>query len=310
MQNTQKNTPTRLSAVYIFLYFNLQKMIRRPSWRLALAKLEALTRPSKTRELDTDKSKTMFEALKSHGHTGDINPLSGLQIKEMYDFLMKEEMLEYRSADTNAYTFDNVPRHWSTAYYPIETLIRAPHLFKLANNPDILSVIENTFGCKPEIGVIQAMWRFPSDNEPVNDELWHRDFETLRLVKCFLYLTDVDANSGPHKFVETSHTRNKKTKIGKGIKSDDHLEMAYGKEKIVTKLGPAGTCFLEETIGWHKGTKPTTKPRLMVQVVYSINPVKYKDRKPIARNEIIDHESAHYDEHIFKNHIVPMKDDI
>jgi hypothetical protein len=45
----------------------------------------------------------------------------------------------------------------------------------------------------------------------------------------------------------------------------------------------------------------------MVQVVYSINPVKYKDRKPIAQSEIKGLESMHYDEHTFKNHIIPSR---
>ena len=303
MQKILRSTPSRLEAIYIFLYFNLQKIVRRPSWRYFLAKIEALTRPSRTRDLETEKSKSMFKALKFRGHTEDIRPLTDIQVKEMYDFLIQEEMLEYRSNDMNAYTFDKVPDHWSTAYYPIETLKRAPHLFAFANDPDILAVVENIFGCKPEIGVIQAMWRFPSDNAPVNDELWHRDFETLRLVKCFLYLTDVDDDSGPHKFIETSHLINKKTKIGKGIRSDKHLEDAYGKDKVITKTGTAGTCFLEETIGWHKGTKPINKPRLMVQVVYSINPVKYKDRSPISQDQITGYENTCFDEHTFKNHI-------
>ena len=218
-----------MSRVWIFLYFNIQKMVRRPSWRSALANLEALTRPSKTRSLDSEKSKAMFKALSENGHTSDINPLSKEQVKEMYDYLVKQKMLEYRSSDNRAFTLDEVPTNWSTAYYPIETLIKAPHLFTVANNPDILSVIENRFGCKPEIGVMQAMWRFPNDNDPVDDELWHRDYEALRFVKCFLYLTDVDSNSGPHKFIETSHRVNKKTKIG-SIRTDEEIEKSYDKE--------------------------------------------------------------------------------
>jgi hypothetical protein len=304
MQSSERSVPSRLETIYIFLYHNLQKMVRRPSWRNFLAKLEARTRPARTRVLETEKSKLMFEDLKLLGHTQDIRPLTDVQINEMYDFLIKEEMLEYRSDDTNAYTFANVPDDWSTAYYPIETLRNAPHIFALANDPEILATVENTFGCKPEIGVIQAMWRFPSDNAPVNDELWHRDFETLRLVKCFLYLTDVCNDSGPHKFIETSHRVNKKTKIGKGIRRDEQLEAAYGKDKIVTKIGTAGSCFLEETIGWHKGAKPTEKPRLMVQVVYSINPVKYRDRSPIPIEQIANFEDFRFDKHIFKNHIL------
>ena len=307
MEETKNNGPSRLLALYIFLYFNFTKLIRFPSWRYAFGKLESLTRPRKTRDLDTDKSKAIFEELETKGHTGDVNPLTNSQVKEMYDFLSQQEIIQYRSGVKKASTLDKVPNDWSTAYIPTETVLHTPHLFTLANDPDILAAIENRFGCKPELGVIQALWRFPNDGEPVNDEKWHRDFESLNLIKCFIYLTDVDLKSGPHMFVETSHRKEKLFRIGKGIDNDDELEMAYGKEKIVTKVGPAGTCFLEETTGWHKGTKPITKPRLMLMLVFSIYPVYYKDRN-IARIKIKSDQDAYFDEHIFKNHILPLNE--
>jgi len=291
--------------IYIFIYHYFQKTIRNNRLRNYLAKLEAMTRPPKTRELSSQKSKILYRELKDLGHTSNIEPLNAIEVKEMRDYFIDKEMFEYRSDNPNAYTYKDVPKDWSTAIYPIETLLKAPHLFKVANNPDILATLENIFGCKPEIGVMQAMWRFPTDNPAVFDELWHRDFETLRLIKCFLYLTDVDEKSAPHKFIETSHLVNRKTRVHWSFEGDESLEKAYGEEKIVMKEGPAGTCFLEETIGWHKGLKPVNKSRLMVQIVYSVNPVRYKDRKPIPEEEIMELNGVEYDAYTFRNHIIP-----
>lgn len=301
------NSASKKSAVLTrqSLYHNLQKMVRSPVMRNILAKLEASTSQRKTRELETPKSKSIYQALLAQGHTEDIKPLNDLQIKEMRDYLVGQQMLDYNGTNLKPFVLSEVPNSCSTAYYPTETLVRTPHLFTLANNPDVLAAIENIFGCKPQIGVIQALWRFPNNEPPVNDEFWHRDFETLRFIKCFLYLTDVTMNSGPHKFIESSHRNNRYWKLGPGLAKDESLEKAYGKEAIVTKIGPAGTCFLEETNGWHKGTKPVNAPRLMIQVVYSINPVRYRDNKPISRHEIKDDGMEKYDEYTFQNHILP-----
>lgn len=37
--------------------------------------------------------------------------------------------------------------------------------------------------------------------------------------------------------------------------------------------GEKGTCFLEDTYGFHKGVTPKSKIRLLFQVQYSLNPI-------------------------------------
>lgn len=91
------NSASKKSAVLTrqSLYHNLQKMVRSPVMRNILAKLEASTRQRKTRELETPKSKSIYQALLAQGHTEDIKPLNDLQIKEMRDYLVRQQMLDY-----------------------------------------------------------------------------------------------------------------------------------------------------------------------------------------------------------------------
>lgn len=288
------------------LYHTAQSLVRPPSLRRFLASLEAKTRPARTRELATPQARALHRELITRGHTGDLRPLSSAQIQEMVDYLMASEMSDYSDPSLGTFTCRNVPKECHTAIYPLKTVVRIPHLFTVANNPHILSAIENLFGCKPQVGVIQAFWRFPTDAPPVKDEFWHRDFETLRFLKCFLYLTDVTPDSGPHQFVEASHRINKYWKMG--VASDAEIEAAYGREFILSKLGPAGTCFLEETNGWHKGAKPTLKPRLAVQIVYSIRPCRFRDRPLISPQEIVDDGFTGFDAYIFQNHVLRMSE--
>jgi hypothetical protein len=47
--------------------------------------------------------------------------------------------------------------------------------------------------------------------------------------------------------------------------------------------GKAGTAFLENTYGFHRGVPPTEKPRLLFQVLYSLRNSIYGPDEPVAR---------------------------
>lgn len=284
------------------LYHTAQSLLRPPGLRRFFAAIEAKTRPAGTLALDTPRAREIYDALRTRGHTEDLRPFSDAMIKEMYDFLVSKPMADYETPTKVAFTYPDIPKNVHTAIYPLETVVRIPHLFEFAANPDYLAAIEHLFGCKPQIGVIQAFWRFPTTEEPVKDEHWHRDFETLRFLKSFLYLTDVTPDTGPHQFVEASHLINKHWKMG--VASDQDIEKAYGKDQIISKLGRAGTCFIEETNGWHKGAQPKTGPRLAIQVVYSIRPCHFRDKPLVPAEEVA---VPGFNAYLFQNHVLPRR---
>src|SRR5690606_8153413 len=54
-------------------------------------------------------------------------------------------------------------------------------------------------------------------------------------------------------------------------KSDDDTKRYLGGEPNLL-TGPAGTCFLADTSGIHKGLLPRARDRLVCQVVYGVSP--------------------------------------
>jgi len=109
-------------------------------------------------------------------------------------------------------------------------------------------------------------------------------------VKFFLYLTDVDDTAGPHIYVKGSHKEDVLLKIRRY--TDEEVEGAFGADRIVHFTGPAGTCFLENTYGIHRGLPPASKARLIFQVVYSQSVIIYGPKQPVvARRDLRSSEA-------------------
>ena len=120
---------------------------------------------------------------------------------------------------------------------------------------------------------------------------WHRDPEDARLVKVFLYLSDVaDQGSGPFGYVRGSqeggiYRRLFPQQYPAGSYPDKgEVERAVSAEAIVTCLGPAGTVIFCDTSGLHRGGLSTREPRLMLTASFvtdaSLQPRKFSLPSP------------------------------
>jgi hypothetical protein len=56
------------------------------------------------------------------------------------------------------------------------------------------------------------------------------------------------------------------------IESDEEVEQRYGAKAVKTVIGTRGTGFAVDTAGVHKGEVPKARPRLMLQIQYSLLP--------------------------------------
>lgn len=177
---------------------------------------------------------------------------------------------------------ENIPRETHVAFFSNEIVARAPHVFEIANNPRVLATVAGMLGSKPTISYMTTWWSVPAaDGGAEHAEKFHRDVDDLRFVKLFCYLTDVDETSGPHMFVRGSHSVNKLTEIRRF--SDDEVASTFGPENLVRFTGPAGTTFLENTYGVHRGIPVAKTPRLIYQVLYSLRPTIYGPKQPVAK---------------------------
>jgi hypothetical protein len=223
--------------------------------------------------------------IKKEGYCPLANIIVPLWIPEMLDYFKGQDCFDpYRRHLGEFRGPANAPPETHVANYSTETVAAAPRAFAIANHPDVLAVVAAALGAKPTIALMSAWWSLPrADGKPEHAELFHRDIDDYRFIKLFCYLTDVDEASGPHVFVRGSHLVNKHTEAKRRL-PDDLVARDFGADNILRFVGPAGTTFLENTFGIHRGIPAATKPRLIFQVLYSLRPLIYSPKKPFVRS--------------------------
>jgi len=103
------------------------------------------------------------------------------------------------------------------------------------------------------------------DPDKVKTTQWHRDRDGYKVLKFFIYLTDVDDDSGPHEYAIKSHLI-KPFRFTPQIRYKDFEVKNYF--DVVKINGKAGTCFVADTTGLHKGTAPIKNGRSIIVFNY------------------------------------------
>lgn len=176
---------------------------------------------------------------------------------------------------------DDLPAETHVAYFDHRSVVEAPHALEIANHPSVLKAVEGFLGCKPTIAYKMAWWSLPAGGTPEEAEYFHRDYDDYRFCKFFLYLTDVDEKSGPHAFIRNS--ANKRALVQRRRYTDHEVADAFeNMDDHLMLCGKAGTAFLENTFGLHRGFPPLERPRLIFQVLYTLHPYYGAPSKPIV----------------------------
>jgi hypothetical protein len=81
----------------------------------------------------------------------------------------------------------------------------------------------------------------------------------------FVYLTDVEDDGGPHRYVLWSHRTRGRLRLTPY--ADAHVIERYGADNVYTVIGPRGNTFIENGWGIHEGHPPSGKRRLLLAVM-------------------------------------------
>jgi len=110
--------------------------------------------------------------------------------------------------------------------------------------------------------------------EAFASQRWHRDPEDKKMLKMFIYINDVDENSGPFMYIPESKYGLKwggvfKQKPPKGYyPPDGEVEKMVPSEFIEEMTGRAGTIIFCDTSGLHKGGFALQRERIMFTAGY------------------------------------------
>jgi hypothetical protein len=173
----------------------------------------------------------------------------------------------------------DAPPACANANFRWQDVVALPQLMRVANDPGILAAVQEFLGGAPTISDIAMWWSIVRDGTGKDSQLFHRDVDEFRFCKLFIYLTDVGPDGGPHVYVQGSASSWKCLPIQRY--TDEQVEAAFGPGQTVTFCEPAGSAFLVNTYGVHKGLAPTGKPRLIFVVQYSLLPVGLEKHEPV-----------------------------
>jgi hypothetical protein len=148
--------------------------------------------------------------------------------------------------------------------------------FRVAVSDRLLGIANAYLGMWSKLSYVDRWYTVPQppDAERVASQLWHLDFDDKHLLKAFLYLVDVDADTGPFEYVPGSQPGGRYssswrwTPFGTARISDEELARHVPASEIRTFTAPRGTLILCNTSGLHRGGFSTAKPRVLAAATY------------------------------------------
>lgn len=260
-----------------------------------------------TEEMDDTAIAGPLQTLNELGYA-DLAALPDDNIRDMLSFLeasllVPSDALRRPEAETPGREASALRQDCNLAYVPRSRLLRMPGLLPLAVDPQLLELIRRYLGAPPILTDISAWRSFAGDHGPKearDAQLFHFDLDNYRFCKVFIYLTDVDEESGPHIFVPTTHRletiRAKRPMDGTPEQTafdQWYYETVRKSESAVTKwfetepvaiTGKSGTRFIADTKGLHRGCPPSNRDRWVLQFVYGTTPATlwFQDHHPPA----------------------------
>jgi len=276
---------TRYARLKIFAYYVQRIITSRTVRRIAMRATAIHLRLLYGKDKYSERKSASTDALREKGYLLFDKLLSSSQCKEILAYLRDKPVFASRESGQH-FVKDNPPENIAIGDYELECVVNCPHVMEIANHPAMLTLAANYLGYTPTITTMGIRWSFPTKNNDADVQAFHRDSE-MGSIKLMVYLTDVDADSGPHVYVEGTHLDRMPVRLHRH--SDLEVTREHGGGVSIT--GPAGTAFAIDTKGIHKGTPPISRARLLLGIQYSLLPCLIYDYEPVAyRGEVLyDH---------------------
>ncbi len=145
-------------------------------------------------------------------------------------------------------------------------------LYKLMTNSKIIKIVSKYLGMHPHFWRADIVVSRNIISSLKGSQLWHTDQEDNRVVKLFIYLSDVlDDEYGPFILSEKNekNTQLFRKKLKAGHWHDQQLEKMNINLKPISILGSFGTSFIVDTaLNPHKGSIKLKKDRVIFVATY------------------------------------------
>jgi hypothetical protein len=145
---------------------------------------------------------------------------------------------------------------------------------RLGLNPRLLDLANAYLGMWSKLEYVDVWYTPPaSEADRRSSQRWHRDFNDRHLLKAFVYLVDVDEQTGPFEYVPRSAPGGELEQLwpwrplGENYPPEDEFaERVNGRS--VTFTAPKGTIIFCNTAGFHRGGFATGRPRVLATLTW------------------------------------------
>jgi hypothetical protein len=203
--------------------------------------------------------------------------LADADVTELRRFAFSTPAYADNPAERIVITEKNIPRAHGRYYWLISDLLRVPAVQRLITDGAFARIAQDYIACEPLLTSV-TLWLDPFFEGTYPAHVYHYDNDGPMFVKFFVYLTDVETNSGAHSFIQGSHPHRKPAQFGRaGPQPREKLIAYYGAENELIFTGPAGLILAEDTAGFHKGTTLTEGYRLLLQLQYAALDIPHEE---------------------------------
>jgi hypothetical protein len=152
-----------------------------------------------------------------------------------------------------------------------ETALGSPEVQEFVTDPHMALISQKYLGQPVLMDEVALWWTTSKKTEDanLNAQLFHQDRDRLSFLKFFIYLTDVEPDTGPHVYIRGSHANIPWSLRGDGRKSDEAVKAAGLWNNVQEITAPAGTLMAVDSIGLHKGKTPISSDRLALESEYA-----------------------------------------
>ncbi|MDA7601967.1 phytanoyl-CoA dioxygenase family protein [Gammaproteobacteria bacterium] len=251
--------------VELILAFSLsQKII----WRLVNYKAIKEYQDTK-KELSNDQLK-ILEDIKKDGFA--VTNLDFFNLKSLEEIKLFHKTLDPVDSDIKSFLTYYLGGDYKNEIQHFE---RSNPLLEFSLNEKLVSIINSYFLMLSRLCYLEINETIlSSSNAPLKSQNFHRDPGIDKCIKVFIYLNDVETNSGPFTYVKESHLKGqnlfKAKRYGAGgiYPEKNSFKTVIDKNLITPICGKAGTVIIADTTGFHSGGNSIDKIRKMASIVY------------------------------------------
>lgn len=267
--------PLRKRSVALFLFRLAQLTHERTGGRFdgACVRLIAAIRPKaalpKPMMMDETAIAASAAALRARGW--DILParLSPDAIAEITQFAFSTPAYARSPTERIPVSAAAPPRDQPRYEWRMGDLLRLGAVQSLLRDGTLHRLAQDYIGCRPVLTSV-TLWLDTVHKGAYDAHVYHYDNDGPAFLKFFIYISDVDVDSGAHTYIQGSHSHRKPARFRRSRRYDrDELLAHYGSGNEIVFAAPAGTILAEDTAGFHRGMDPTARPRLLMQLEYA-----------------------------------------